>query len=187
MTHKSKIHHEEYLDLVDEYDKPLGKKELRSIVHTQGLWHRIVRVYFYRIVKGEIQFIVHLRSKGKDRHPNKWDSHFGGHPRAGESIEQSIENEILEETGLKIDRKKLITGSVCTRDFFPDRAYAHSYYYKYLDDINNLKFDDGEVQEAKWMLASEICSALNNEPEKWAPHYKGFLWILDDIKMKLKE
>ena len=39
---------EEYLDIVDENENLTGEKELRSVVHAKGLWHRVVHIYFFR-------------------------------------------------------------------------------------------------------------------------------------------
>ena len=44
----------EYLDIVDENNVLTGEKRLRSEVHLQGLWHRIVRVYLFKIIKNDI-------------------------------------------------------------------------------------------------------------------------------------
>ncbi len=55
----------EYSDIVDENGNLTGEKELRSVVHEKGLWHRTVYIYFYHIANGEIQSLPHLRSKIK--------------------------------------------------------------------------------------------------------------------------
>ena len=39
----------EYLDIVNEDGNLTGEKEMRSVVHVEGLWHRTVHVYFYKI------------------------------------------------------------------------------------------------------------------------------------------
>lgn len=92
----------EYLDIVDENNNPTGKKRLRSEVHTLGLWHRTVHIYFFRERNGGIEFLVHLRAKNKDLNPNKWDTRFGGHIRAGEKLEDTVIKEVHEELGLQI-------------------------------------------------------------------------------------
>ena len=73
----------EYLDLVDENNNLTGEKELRSVVHSTGLWHRTVHIYFFRKINNIFEFLVHLRSKDKDLRPNCWDTRFGGHIKAG--------------------------------------------------------------------------------------------------------
>src|SRR3989338_1296834 len=107
---------EEYFDIVDENNQQTGEKRLRFEAHTLGLWHRTVHIYFFRQKDNQIEFLVHLRSKYKDLHPNCWDTRFGGHLKSGETIEKTVINEIKEELGLEIDLNSLIKGSVHKRD-----------------------------------------------------------------------
>ena len=46
---------DEYLDIVDENGILTGKKELRSICHEKGLWHRTVHIYCYRFINKELE------------------------------------------------------------------------------------------------------------------------------------
>jgi len=46
---------QEYLDIVDENNgAPIEERRLRSEVHSQGLWHRVVHVYLFRRIENDI-------------------------------------------------------------------------------------------------------------------------------------
>ncbi|MFA5999947.1 MAG: NUDIX domain-containing protein [Candidatus Paceibacterota bacterium] len=178
---------EEYFDIVDENNKELGEKKLRSEAHTAGLWHRTVHIYLFNEVGGNIQFLVHLRSKNKDLHPNCWDTRFGGHLKAGENVESTVESELLEEVGLKLDQNNLIKGEIYKMDNYPNREFTYTFYYRFIGEISALKFNDGEVQEIKWMKVSNIMESMTNEPKIWSGGKDGLSQVLNVLKDKLKD
>jgi len=151
---------EEYLDIVDENGNPTGEKELRSVVHEKGLWHRTVHIYFYRVKNNAIEILVHLRSAFKDLDPNKWDTRFGGHVDAGKNIEEATAREIKEEVGIELKSECLIKGEIKKYDGGNNREFCHVFYYNFLENNNILKFNDGEVQEIKWMTENEIANSM---------------------------
>jgi len=48
-----------------------------------------------------------------------------------------------------------------------------------------LKFNDGEVQEIKWMKSEDIINSMTEEPEIWSGGKDGFTQILGVLKAKL--
>jgi len=177
----------EYLDIVDENNVLTGEKKLRSEVHSQGLWHRTVHIYLFKIVENEIYFLVHLRAKNKDLHPNCWDTRFGGHIKSGGSIEDGIKSELMEEVGLELEQGSLIQGEVYKRDHYPNREFTHSFYYKFDDDISTLKFNDGEVQEIKWMKVSDILESMEKNPEIWSGGRTTLTQVSRVLKIKIRD
>jgi isopentenyldiphosphate isomerase len=175
----------EYLDIVDENNVLTGEKKLRSEIHTEGLWHKTVHIYFFKKIDNEIQILVHLRAKNKDLHPNCWDTRFGGHIKTGEDIESAARSELMEEVGLKLEQNNLIQGEVYKRDKYPNREFTHSFYYRFDGDISTLKFNDGEVQEIKWMKSSDILDSMDKNPDIWSGGKTGFTKILVVLKAKL--
>jgi isopentenyl-diphosphate Delta-isomerase len=158
---------EEYFDILDENGDIKGITKPRSEAHTRGLWHRTVHIYFYRLNNGVVELLVHLRSKTKDLNPNKWDTRFGGHIKAGETINQALENEINEETGLRLVLSNLKEGPTGKHDKFPNREFVHTYFYNFTGDTNELTFNDGEVQEVRWVSDKDILEAMEHYPEQW--------------------
>ena len=176
---------EEYFDIVDENNKPTSQKATRYEAHTGGLWHRTVHVYLFRKMNNDIEFLVHLRAKTKDLNPNKWDTRFGGHLKSGETIEEAVAGELQDEISLTLEPANLIQGEVLKSDKFPNREFTNVYYYKFLNELSFLNFNDGEVQEIRWMKSPDILKSLAENPEKWSAGKNGFSKILTTLQSKL--
>ncbi|OHB23204.1 MAG: hypothetical protein A2939_02195, partial [Parcubacteria group bacterium RIFCSPLOWO2_01_FULL_48_18] len=176
---------DEYFDIVDENNSPTGERRLRSEAHSKGLWHRTVHIYLFKKTD-EIEFLVHFRSKTKDLNPNKWDTRFGGHLKAGESIQNAIKEELQDEVSLILEPSNLIQGETYKRDKYPNREFTNAYYYKFEGEVSLLKFNDGEVQEVKWMKSSTILESMSKEPEIWSGSKSGFTEIFNVLKSILK-
>lgn len=168
---------EELLDILDENGNLTGESQPRSIVHTTGLWHRTVHIYFYRKVNNGIELLVHHRSAYKDLNPNKWDTRFGGHLKSGDTIEQAIKNELKEEVGIEADPSKLTEGLSHKREKFPNSEFTNVYFYEFDGHTNSLTFNDGEVQAVKWMSVKDVLTSITDNPEKWSSKPEGFAEI----------
>jgi 8-oxo-dGTP diphosphatase len=176
---------EEYLDLIDKNGNLTGEKELRSVIHENGLWHRTVHIYFYRNNGSEIELLVHLRSKNKSSHPNCWDTRFGGHLESGQTFENAAIREVSEETGLSINIDDLLVGKKRSSDGEKNKEITQVYYYEFNDDLDKISFDDGEVQEVKWMSINDIERAIKSE-SNWTSSKSGLNAIASELSEKLK-
>jgi len=88
---------EEWFPLVDEQGTIIGKAT-RSTVHSKpGLLHPVVHLHVFN-ERGEI--FLQKRPANKDVQPNKWDTSVGGHVSFGETIEQALLREAMEELKL---------------------------------------------------------------------------------------
>lgn len=164
----------ELLDLVDENNNLTGEKAERKIVHSSGLWHRTVHIYIFRKKGGAIEFLLHFRSPDKDMAPNCWDTRFGGHIKSGFSIEEGVKSELAEEIGLDIKSGQLIEGEWRESDKFPNREFSKIFFLEYDGNLSDLKFNDGEVQEIRWMSIQDIKNAIADKPERWAAGLSSF-------------
>ncbi len=173
---------EEQLDILDENGNPTGKTASRAIVHTTGLWHRVVHIYFYRKGANGIEVLVHLRAKTKDLNPNKWDTRFGGHVKAGDTLDDAVAKELKEEVGISVIRENLSEGYPGKHSAFPNNEIKTSYFYNFTEDENLLKFEDNEVQQVKWLPTETVVSELTNHPENWATTKKTFSLMLEHLK-----
>lgn len=174
---------DELLDVVDENNVLTGESALRSKIHSQGIWHRTVHIYFFRVNKGKIELLVHLRSKFKDLKPNTWDTRFGGHIKSGSTLEDGVQSELKEEIGLKVDIKNLLEGNWRKRNKMPNCEFSKVYYFEYVGDLADLKFNDGEVQEIKWMSIDDIKSSIDNNPKGWCGK-SGIVKVSDYLTKK---
>lgn len=155
---------EELFDIVDKNNNLLGITKPRSQVHKDGDWHRVVHVYVTNN-KGEV--LVHLRSPNKDLNPTKWDARFGGHVVAGNDYDETAVTELYQEIGLQVSIDDLKAGNVHKYDGVTNREFVKIYFYTFNGNISDLKFNDGEVIDLKWMSPNEIVQAAEESPEKW--------------------
>ncbi len=88
---------EEWLPMVDEEGRVLGKA-LRSYCHNGSkTLHPVVHLH---VLDGNNSLFLQKRAATKLVQPGKWDTAVGGHLAFGETIEESLKREALEEIGL---------------------------------------------------------------------------------------
>jgi 8-oxo-dGTP pyrophosphatase MutT (NUDIX family) len=117
-----------------------------------------------------------------------WDTRFGGHLQAGETTEKALLAELEEEIGIKANLKDFIKGLTNKRDSYPNNEFTYTFYYPGEEDISNLKFQDNEVQEVKWMSAKEIIREANNNSSGWSAGLLEFESVYNFlISLKLKK
>ena len=172
----------EKLDILDESGNPTGETEKRSIIHSSGLWHRVVHIYLYRKINKTTELLVHLRAKTKDLHPNTWDTRFGGHVKAGDSLDTAVKKELLEEIGLQINSHKITLGPTYKKLNFPNNEFVTAFFYEFDGDIKELSFKDQEVQQVKWMSVEDITTSMNTETKIWASSKSRFNKIVEALK-----
>jgi isopentenyldiphosphate isomerase len=88
----------EFLDVVDEEDKVVGKAE-RNDIYERKLPHRIVHVLIFN-ERGEMA--LQKRSATVSFCPSHWSTAVGGHVMSGESYHQAALREFDEELGLTV-------------------------------------------------------------------------------------
>lgn len=170
---------EEFLDIVNENNELSGESASRSKIHAEGIWHRTVHIFVFRKYKEQVEFLVHLRAAFKDKHPNKWATSFGGHIKSGLSVEDGVRAELEEEIGIDVEFEKLRGGYWHKRDKNPNREFSKSYCLEYDGKLEDLKFNDEEVQTVKWLSFSEIMESIQKNPEKWAGSGKGIVYAFN--------
>lgn len=89
---------EEMLPLVNPEGEEIGRAS-RGECHGGTFWlHPVVHLHVFNS-KGELY--LQRRPEWKDIQPGKWDTAVGGHADCGETPEQALRRETLEEIGLK--------------------------------------------------------------------------------------
>ena len=95
---------DEYLDLVDENDNVIGKKR-RSEIYAENLTNfRVVNAFVVNS-KGEIW--IPRRVANKRIFPLCLDMSMGGHVESGETYEETLKRETLEELNIDTDQAKV--------------------------------------------------------------------------------
>lgn len=177
----------EYLDVLDGEGNVTGEKVLRTEAHARGIWHNTVHIYLFRKRNNQIELLVHLRAKTKDSSPNTWDIRFGGHVKAGETIEEAVVSEVEEEIGLSIKSQDLLFGGKVIHNGETNKEHISVFFYNFEGDVATLVFNDGEVEEVRWVSPSKIVEESHKNPELWGgKKEEGFKRVLDMLDKALE-
>lgn len=171
----------EYLDLVDENNKPLGKNKLREGVHRDGDWHRTAHVW---VLNHKNEILCNLRSPEKDLFPNHWDMAFEGHVASGEADEEAALRELKEESNIEAkpdDLKLLGVYKLDERDGdLINREFAYAFLLEVDVDIEKLKVQKEEISRIKFVSIEE----LKQMSTKFIPRKEYYLDVLKKIEKK---
>lgn len=133
----------EYWDLYDENRNLTGEKVKRGEIIPEGRFFLMVVAF---IQNSDGKFLMQKRVKEKG---GLWAT-TGGHPKSGESSEEGMRTEILEELGItpkEIHLFKQAQGK---------NSYCDLYYVPMDVGIEQLKLQEIEVEDACWFTEEEI-------------------------------
>lgn len=135
----------ELRDLYDENKNLTGETIYKGQNVPKGRYYITVVIF---IQNNKNEFLLQKRVKDKD---GKWAT-TGGHPVSGETSKQGIITEIKEELGINVVEENVeLFKTIKTEDDFVD-----IYYLKEDIDINEIKIQKEEVEDAKWATIEEI-------------------------------
>lgn len=132
---------DEWLPLVDETGKIIGQTT-RNQAHTNNkLLHPVVHLHVFNS-KGEI--FLQKRPLTKDIQPGKWDTAVGGHVAVGESIEQALRRETIEELNISEISPKPLAQYIWKTDIESELVFSFRAVYNATIRINKQELDDGK-------------------------------------------
>ena len=113
-------------------------------------------VMLYRFRNGEVEFLFQHRSKKLKANPDKWDTSAGGHVNLNEENLDTAVREAYEEIGARIDAGALEIAATYRRRSEAPEMLVVLYFYDWGDRSDDFHFDDGEVEEVKWVKYAEL-------------------------------
>lgn len=155
----------EWLDIVDESDRVVGRARREDCHGDPSLVHRVVHIL---VVNGADELLLQLRGKNKRIQPDKWDTSVGGHLEEGEGYEEGAVRELREELGLEGATFKPIYDYIWRTDIETERVRT---YLMILD--GPFRIQEGEIQEARFWNVAAILANLGkgiftpNFEEEW--------------------
>lgn len=146
----------ELWEVLDSEGNPTGEimEKYDKKVFERGFYHLGSDVW---IINSENKILIQKRSPLKRLEPNVW-AMTGGSVILGETSLNTIVREAKEELGIDINAEnlKLIT------KFKTGNVWIDTYVLKCDYDISEMKFQEDEVVDAKWVTWREIDNLVNN-------------------------
>ena len=145
---------EEYLPLIDETGKVIGKASRKECHSGTFLFHPVVHLHVFNS-RGELY--LQKRSATKKLLPLMWDTSVGGHVDYGETIQQALMRETREELGI-IDAK------INPLFIYPFRSQTEyeqvNAFYTIYDGL--ITPDADEIAEGRFFTFNEINEKLSS-------------------------
>lgn len=138
----------EYLDLYDKHYHNTGKKILRNDKDTNIPENYFIRIVMVYIENSEGKFLFQMTSKEK----GSIYATTGGHVKSGSTPLETIQEEVLEELGIKIPKSHF-------KHLMRSRKFGRildTYYLKADLDIKDLKLQKEEVESVMWLTKEEL-------------------------------
>lgn len=147
---------EEILDVYDENKVKTEKKHIREDYILKANEYILVVEVLILNSKGEI--LLGQRSKNKNKNPLKWEATQGS-VKSGENSVKAAARELQEELGIDVQEEELNYVMTSKDDY--EHTFKDMFWVKKDIDINEVKFTDGEVVDAKWVDINEF-NNMNN-------------------------
>jgi isopentenyldiphosphate isomerase/intracellular septation protein A len=145
----------------------------RKVAHKHPEWiHPTVHLL---IVNKKKEIYLQKRSKTKHTYPLYWDSSVGGHVKAGQTIEEALKQESLEELGINLTKYQFVKTYLWYDDFQTELVY-----FFITNQEFDIKIDPIEICDGKYWSIKDI---YNESTEKFTKHLFDFeLVILNENK-----
>ncbi len=144
----------ELVDLLNDRKELIGETCERNSV-PEGKYRLSIHIW---IVNDKNEILIQQRSASRKKFPNMW-TNTGGACIAGETSIETVKRELKEELDItpSIDNLELIASYKRKKD------YVDVWLLKQNINIKDLKFNDNEVQAAKWITIEEWKKLLIEE------------------------
>lgn len=169
---------EEFVVLVDEKDRPIGKEE-KLKAHQLGLLHRALSVLIFNS-KGEL--LLQQRASHKYHTPSLWTNTCCSHPREGESLFDATHRRLEEEMGMSTPLKPIF--SFVYKADFDNGLVEHEFDHVWVGySDNNPNINTNEVADFKWMTLDAIDAEIKKLPGQFTAWFKI---LMKDYRAKIR-
>lgn len=149
------------IQIVDENDQLIGVKERYEVDYKTDIY----RVSALWLTNPKGQALLAQRASTKDKDPNKWGPAVAGTVEEGETYEDNIYKEAMEEIGLEGVR---FAEGIKIRYEYPPRSYFGQWYLATLDrGIEDFVRQPAEVAALEWVDIERLKQELKTNPDKY--------------------
>lgn len=164
---------EEWFDILDKEGRIIGKAP-RSRVHGDpSLLHASVHMHIFN-KQGKLY--LQKRSPSKDLYPGYWDTAVGGHVNAGESIENALIREAMEELGIDASPARPLYRYIMKNDY--ESELVHSFHMKH-DGPFTLNVE--EIETGRFWSIFELQKTMGKNI--FTPNLEEELRLLKKVKL----
>ena len=127
----------------------------------------------------------------KDTFPGRWDISSAGHVEAGKTLIETVKCELAEELGLDdVNESELKLSFVIPAeqaDMGGCNAFEHVYFLVQSEEATNqsLSLGTAEVSEVSWKSIDEVCLALKNGDDDYAPRTPQYVTAMEKELSKM--
>lgn len=173
----------EYIDILNEKGEPTGEKKTRSDVHKYGYWHRVILIL---LINSKEEILLQKRAANKEKNPNLWDLSCAGHLSSGDSSILGAMRELEEELGIKPNEQNMqlvatIRNSYQPKEGFNENELQDIYLYRTDVEIKNIKMQEEEVSEVRFMPFEMYATEILNNNKKFVNRKK----VIEIVKRSL--
>jgi len=159
------------IQIVDDQDSAVGLKERSEIDYLNDIY----RVSALWLTNSKGQTLLARRAAVKDKDPGKWGPAVAGTIDEGETYDDNIYKEAMEEIGLEGER---FTKGLKIRITHP-RNYFCQWYFVTLDrDEDSFVMQADEVDALEWVDIQRMKQELKTSPDKYVPAMQQ---IIDEL------
>ena len=166
---------EEIVDVVDDKDTVVGSAS-KSDAHIKGLLHRTV---ISEIIDSQGRFVLVLQSSDR-QDAGQYVSPVGGHVRSGETEDEALKREALEEAGLRDIDFHLVGKAIFNRIVLGRKENHYFIVYEILSD-KQLVLNEESVSY-KPFTKEELRQSIISTPEKFGA---AFYFVLEKFYPQL--
>lgn len=171
----------EYLDIVDENGNVTGKATRDECHSNPKLIHPVMHCWIFN---SEGKVLIQKRSKHKKINPGMWDISCAGHISSGENAGEALMREIEEELGLKEAKVNFVSKYIHSKEY--ETEFIYLYYVKLDQNDFEIKLQEEEVEEVKWVNIDEAIRRYVHQPETFTEHIvKQIPMILQHLLISL--
>ncbi len=172
----------ELIDVLDENGNTTGKTIDKDKAHLDGIYHPVVHIVV--LSKDRKRILLQKRCASKKICPNMWDVAAAGHIDANEDCLVSAKREFGEELGLDSNNYEFNLHGVFKEIYDNEKYKVREYttlYIIYADiDIKDIKIQEDEVSEVKWMSREELEKLLGTDDIIWHEYYNYILNLMSN-------
>ncbi len=167
---------DEYLDIVDENDKVVGR-DTRDSIYAKGLDHN-VRVINILVFNSQGKLLLPKRSMDRRIFPGCFDFSCGEHVMSGEDYYQAAKRGLEEELGIKSE-KLVELGKLTQKDGVS--CFMKVYELEYDGEITG--YDKAGISKLYWCDLEKVNQVIAKDKNKFKGDFPEVLdWYIKKFK-----